>query len=314
MLDAQWHQPVMSQQALDLLGVTPGGRYCDGTVGGGGHAQQILQRSAPGGWLLGVDRDPQALARSQQTLALHGDRFTLAQGSFAELGRLLQEQGVAAVDGILLDLGVSSHQLDTPGRGFSFAAEGPLDMRMCPTAGPTAAELLAQTPTDELAALIREYGEQPGSRRIARAIKAALDRGALRSTTQLAQVVASAVPRPAGRRPAIHPATRTFQALRMAVNGELQHLEAFLRSFCDLLVQGGRVVIIAFHSLEDRRVKETFRHLARGCVCPPDLPICACDHRPSLRVLTRRPLRAEPDEVQANPRSRSARLRAAERL
>jgi 16S rRNA (cytosine1402-N4)-methyltransferase len=304
----------MVPEVLELLEVGAGKRYCDATVGGAGHARAILERTAPDGVLVGLDRDPAALAASREALREHGDRVQLCHGSFADLVAILGELGLRPVDGVLVDLGVSSHQLDTAARGFSLALDGPLDMRMDPGARPTAAELIASLDEAALARVLRELGEEPASRRIARAIKAAERRGALGSTRALAETVSAAV---GGRRPRgghIHPATRTFMALRIAVNDELGALGRFLDTFTEAIRPGGRVAVIAFHSLEDRAVKERFARLARPCTCPPGLAVCACGKTPTLRVLTRKAVRPSEEEQARNPRARSARLRAAEVL
>lgn len=305
--DAPVHIPVLLQSVLTFLDVKPGGTYVDGTVGGGGHAVSILAASAPDGRLLGLDRDPEALEMAAQRLASFGDRVTLRHGSFAFLSHLAED--VAPVDGVLLDLGLSSMQLADPDRGFAFSREGPLDMRFDPTSpGPTAADLVNERSVKELADILYRYGEERQSRRIARAIVAARP---LSTTAELAEVVTAAQ---RGRRGHIHPATRTFQALRIAVNDELGALETALPQAVDLLAPGGRLVVISFHSLEDRIVKHYIRREAKDCVCPPDLPICACDHDARLEVLTSKPVRPDEEEVEDNPRARSARLRAAERL
>ena len=307
-----WHRPVLVQQVLELLGVGPGKSYCDGTLGGGGHASMILEACGPHGRLFGLDRDPEALARSRRVLAPYGQRATTLHGNFGEMVQILGRQGVHQLDGLLLDLGVSSHQLTTAGRGFSLRHDGPLDMRMDPTRGPSVVELLERWSESELARIIGTLGEERASRRIARAIKASLA-GKLETTAQLARVIREALPA-ARRRKRIHPATRTFQALRMALNGELEALDAFLQSFDQLLRPGGRVVIISFHSLEDRAVKRRLVQLANPCTCPPGLPLCACGLKPTVSLLTRKPRRPGEQELQQNPRSRSARLRAAEVL
>jgi 16S rRNA (cytosine1402-N4)-methyltransferase len=305
----------MLSESVDALQVVPGGRYCDATLGAAGHARALLERSAPDGRLVGLDRDPEALRRCEEDLAPFRDRVTLCQGNFADVVEILTRLGMIPVDGVLLDLGVSSCQLGAAHRGFSFSSDGPLDMRMDPTQGRTAAELIADLSERDLAHLIRTFGEDPSSRRIARAIKRALREGTLDGTRALARVVATAVGPSTSRGSGhLHPATRTFMALRMAVNDELGALGRFLETFTETLRPGGRVALIAFHSLEDRAVKEGFSRLAKTCTCPPGLPVCACGWRPLLRVLTRRPLRPRAEEVIANPRSRSARLRVAERL
>ncbi len=299
------HVPVLYQQVLTYLAVRPGAIYVDGTVGGGGHARAILEAIAPGGRLLGLDRDPAALAVAERQLASFGERVLLRHGSFARLAALVDE--VAPVDGVLLDLGLSSNQLADPARGFAFSLEGPLDMRMDQTEEvATAADLVNGLSVKELSDLLYRYGEERQARRIAAAIVAARP---LRTTAELAAVVEGVV----GRRGRIHPATRTFQALRIAVNGELEALEAALTQALDVLKPGGRLVVISFHSLEDRIVKRFLRREAKDCICPPDAPVCTCDHQAQVRLLTRKPVRPDPVEVAKNPRARSARLRAAER-
>jgi 16S rRNA (cytosine1402-N4)-methyltransferase len=311
------HIPVMPEQVLTGLQVQSGRRYCDATVGLGGHASKILERSAPDGQLVGLDRDPAAVERSARRLAPFGDRVTLHHGNFADLTSILTRLQMVPVDGLLLDLGVSSLQLDSARRGFSITADGPLDMRMDPTSGPTAAELIDSLSEDDLASVIRDYGEESSriSRRIARAIKRAHHDGELASTVALTRAISSAVggrgPRRSSR---IHPATRAFQALRIVVNDELGSLKRFLDTFTDVVRPGGRVAVIAFHSLEDRAVKQGFARMENPCTCPPGLPECLCGQRARLAVVTRRPIRPSEEEVARNPRSRSGRLRVAERL
>jgi len=263
--------------------------------------------------LLAIDRDPEAIARSKARLARYGDRATFCRGNYADVTAIIARLELPPVDGLLVDLGVSSQQLEDAGRGFSFAADGPLDMRMDPDAPTMAAARVTRLSEEELAQVIRELGEEPAARRIARAIKRALARGELRSTAELARLVAGVVGGRSPRRRHIHPATRTFQALRMSVNEELPSLQRFLDSFVDAVRPGGRLVVIAFHSLEDRAVKQSLRRLAHPCTCPPGLPVCACGRRPVLLEVTHRPLRPRPEELAVNARARSARLRAAER-
>jgi 16S rRNA (cytosine1402-N4)-methyltransferase len=286
------HVPVLLAEALEGLAVRPGGLYVDGTVGLGGHAAEILAGSAPDGRLLGADRDTDALEQAEVRLTEFGSRARLVHADFRELPRKLAGE---TPDGILLDLGVSSLQLDSPERGFSFQAEGPLDMRMDRTGGETAAEVVNRAPERTLADLIYRYGEERASRRIARAIVAARRQQRIRTTTELAEIVRRAAGR--SRRLGLDPATRTFQALRIRVNRELEGLRETLEAFARMLARGGRLVVIAFHSLEDREVKQTFRALGRD----------------GFRVLTRKPVRPGPSELRLNPRSRSARLRAIER-
>ena len=301
------HAPVLLEEVLQYLAVAPGGRYIDATVGAGGHAAAILEASAPDGRLLGLDADPEAVSLSRKRLAQWGDRCVLAVANFRHLARVAAEHGFGEVDGVLLDLGVSSVQLASPKRGFSFQSEGPLDMRFDPRQGPSAADLVNRLSEEELAEVLWRYGEERAARRIARAIVA---RRPITCTRELAELVAEVVPR-TGK---IHPATRTFQALRIAVNDELAALTEALPQAVQVCRPGGRVVVISFHSLEDRLVKRFFLREARDCLCPPELPVCQCGHKATLRVLTAKPVRPRPEEVRANPRSRSARLRAAERL
>ncbi|MEA3339216.1 MAG: 16S rRNA (cytosine(1402)-N(4))-methyltransferase RsmH [Chloroflexota bacterium] len=302
------HVPVLFQTVLDGLQPRPGGRYIDATVGGGGHTAGILTASSPDGRLLGLDRDLAALEVARARLASFSERVMLVHSSFICLEEIARARNFIPVDGVLLDLGLSSLQLADPARGFAFMKDGPLDMRFDPqSAGPTAAKLVNELPAEDLARLLYRYGEEKRSRRIVKAIMAARP---LRTTGELAAVIERAV----RRRGHIHPATRTFQALRIAVNDELGALEAVLPQAVEILAPGGRLVVISFHSLEDRLVKRFMRRESRDCVCPPELPICTCDHRAALRLITRKPARPTADELAANPRSRSARLRVAERL
>jgi 16S rRNA (cytosine1402-N4)-methyltransferase len=309
------HQPVLLQECLELLRLAPGALVIDGTVGYGGHAEAILERTAPDGKLLGLDRDAAALDAARRRLSPFGDRVELAHASFRDLSAVLRERAIASVDAILFDLGVSSPQLDEPARGFRFgagAASGaPLDMRMDPSTGPTAAELLATVPETRLADWLARYGELPGARRLARALVSARRRAPLRTAADLVAVIERTG---VGRGRRHHPATLVFQALRMVVNDELEALRAGLDAALDALRHGGRLVVISYHSLEDRLVKQRLRELERGCVCPPRQPVCTCGRRPALRVLTRRPVRPAAAELARNRRARSARLRAAERL
>jgi 16S rRNA (cytosine1402-N4)-methyltransferase len=300
---------VLLAEVIDTLGVRPGGRYLDGTLGLGGHAAAILAASAPDGALLGIDADPDALAIAARRLSGFGARAHLARGNFRDAATLAAAAGWESFDGVLLDLGVSSLQFGPQGRGFTFQWDQPLDMRMDPDLPGSAADIVNEYEEEELANLIFRYGEERRSRAIARAIVRARP---VETTAQLARIVEQAVGGAASR---IHPATRTFQALRIVVNGEMEALETALRSAHDLLeAPGGRLAVIAYHSLEDRSVKEFFRRESRDCVCPPGLPVCVCGHRASLRPITRGAVIPSPAEVAANPRSRSARLRVAERL
>jgi 16S rRNA (cytosine1402-N4)-methyltransferase len=296
------HVPVLLSEVLDGLAPHSGGRYLDGTLGGGGHAAAVLAASAPNGLLLGIDADPAALAAAGTRLAAFGERATLAHGNFRDIGRLAHEHGFEQIDGLLLDLGVSSHQIDTPERGFSFAADAPLDMRLDPTGGETAADLVNNTPESELADLIFRYGEERGSRRVARFIAEARRKRPIETTIGLAELVTRAL---GGRHGKIHPATRTFQALRIAVNRELESLETALPQAVELRAPGGRMAIISFHSLEDRIVKLFFR--AESGYGGSEQPA-------RLQIITKKPIEASEQEARANPRSRSAKLRIAEKL
>ncbi len=301
------HVSVLYDEVLAWLRPRSGGRYIDATLGAGGHAKGLLTASNPDGWLLGLDADPGALSFASKVLASYDDRIVLRSANFRQIGEVARAVGFERVDGILMDLGLSSRQLDDAERGFSFGQDGPLDMRMNQERGQSAADLVNKLPEAELSKLLWRYGEERKSRRIARAIVAERP---LVTTGQLADLVVRVV----GRREKIHPATRTFQALRIAVNEELDALEQALPQARDLLCPGGRLAVIAFHSLEDRLVKQFYRHEARECVCPPELPVCQCQHQATLRVLTSKPVRPTAGEIAQNPRSRSARLRVAERL
>jgi 16S rRNA (cytosine1402-N4)-methyltransferase len=312
-MDAFSHVPVMADEVLNYLEPQRGGIYLDGTVGGGGHARLILEASAPDGTLVGLDRDAAAIAAAHANLAPFGGRVILRQGNYADMAALLDLLGIGLLDGILLDLGVSSHQLDTPQRGFSFREEGPLDMRMNADQGLSAADVIAEAGVDELKRIFREYGEERWAAKIAREIVSVRNRQPIVTTSQLAELVSRVVP--GGRGPQrIHPATRIFQALRIHVNGELESLRAGLEAGWQRLNAGGRLVVISFHSLEDRIVKQAFRSLAAGCICPPRLAVCVCGQKPLARVMTRKGVRADQNEVHHNPRARSAVLRAVEKL
>lgn len=311
------HIPVLLQETIAGLAVRPGAACIDGTLGGAGHAEKLLEAIAPDGRLLGIDADLAAIERGGVRLARFAGRAVLCQASFRRLAEVAQAHGFAQVDAILLDLGISSYQLSTADRGFSFQVPGPLDMRMDRQNPLTAAELVNHWPPDELAGVIYRYGEEPRSRRIARAIVGARP---LHSTSDLADVISQALGGAKGQR--IHPATRTFQALRIAVNDELGALEAVLPQIITLLAPGGRVVIINFHSLEDRIVKQFIQQETRDCICDLEprlrraagVMACRCGHRATLKAITRKPIQASAAEVSQNPRSRSAKLRIAERL
>ena len=301
----------MSEEVLHWLQPVAGGIYLDGTLGGAGHSRLILE-AATDSHLIGLDRDPAALQEAAEILAAYGDRVSLHHATFDQAAQVLQQLGIDGLDGMLLDLGVSSHQLDTPERGFSFRYDAPLDMRMNPTTGVTAADVINQVDEAELVRIFFEYGEERYSRRIVRKIVAQRKESALTTTGELAELVRQAVP--GGYRPSkIHPATRVFQALRIHVNDELGQLERGVEAGISLLKSGGRLIVISFHSLEDRIVKHLFREKAKGCICPPRLPVCQCNHTPTVKLLTRRGIKAGSTEVDQNVRSRSAILRAVER-
>ena len=302
------HEPVMLREVLAALDVRPGGRYVDCTVNGGGHAEAILEAAQQGGSLLGIDADPEAIVMSQERLSRFGAGVAIVQGNFRDMDRLCRERGFAPVNGILFDLGLSSHQLASA-RGFSFRVEAPLDMRFGPEEETTAAYWVNQAPEEELADIIWRFGEERQSRRIARAI---VNGRPLGTTTELAKAVEQAVGRRTGSQ--IHPATKTFQALRIAVNQELASLAEALPWAHGLLGFGSRLVVISYHSLEDRIVKQFIARESRDCVCPPSQPVCTCGHKATLRPVTRGAVTPSREEIAANPRSRSAKLRAAERL
>lgn len=303
----------MADEVLLYLKPAHGRTYLDATLGGGGHSRLILEASAPDGVLVGLDQDAAAIDAASRSLAGYGDRAILRQGNFSEMERHLDALGIAELDGVLLDIGVSSHQLDTPERGFSFREDGPLDMRMNPAEGVTAAEVVATAEADDLKRIFREYGEERWAGRIAREVVAARQQHPIETTLQLAELVSRVVPGNKGPQ-RIHPATRVFQALRIYVNSELDNLHCGLQAAKTRLKVGGRLVVISFHSLEDRIVKHTFREWASGCSCPPKLAVCACGRRPVVKVLTRKAVRATEEEVKKNPRARSAVLRAMEKL
>lgn len=305
------HTPVLAEPALNWLDPKPGGRYVDGTVGGGGHAQLILEHEATAS-LLCIDRDAAAITAAGRHLAKYGSRAIFRRGSFAEMDVFAQEVGWDSVDGVLLDLGVSSHQLDTADRGFSFRKDGPLDMRMDRRQRTTAATILNTCSESELARIFREYGEERQAGKVARAVVTQRQDRAFSHTQQFAALLERVLVRKPGRR--LPPPTRCFQALRIAVNEELTEVSEGLDRAIQLLASGGRIVVISFHSLEDRIVKNSFRDAARTCVCPPDLPVCRCNQKQTLRVLTRKPIRPTNSEIDANRRSAPARLRAAEKL
>jgi 16S rRNA (cytosine1402-N4)-methyltransferase len=307
------HEPVLLGEVLTLLNLHPGAFVVDGTIGGGGHSFHILQATAPDGRLLGLDRDTRALKAAAQRLAPFGERVTLRQANFSAIATVLRQEDIGGCDAVVLDLGVSSHQLDCAERGFSFQHDAPLDMRMNQAEGVTAQEVVNEYSPAELVRIFKEYGEERWAKRIARRIEQVRRDTPIHSTLQLAHLIKDAVP--TGRQPQrIHPATRVFQALRIHVNDELGHLKAGLEQAVNVLNPGGVLAVISFHSLEDRIVKQFFRAQAQTCECPPRLPVCACGKQARVKILTRRGVRAGKEEMASNPRARSAILRGVEKL
>lgn len=306
------HIPVLLAEVTQHLSLHPGSIVVDCTLGGAGHAKRIADSITPTGILVGIDQDDAALAAASDTLRL-GQQAILLKGNFGDLDSLLTRAGIPYADGFLFDLGVSSPQLDLPDRGFSYQEDAPLDMRMDADGPLTAADVLNTYSESQLASILREYGEERWASRIAEFIVAARGRHPLETTGELVQIVKAAIPA-AARREGGHPARRTFQALRIEVNRELEVLTQALESAARWLSPGGRVCVISYHSLEDRIVKQTFARLSAGCTCPPEIPVCVCGVKPVLRVITRRPILPSAEEIEGNPRSRSAKLRVAEKL
>ena len=305
------HESVLEREVIQNLNLCGGSLIVDGTLGDGGHAELLLKNTTSVR-VLGIDRDMRAIERAEKRLAPFRDRITLVHGNFSDIKTILKKANVMNVDGLLLDLGVSSPQLDSPDRGFSFMRDGPLDMRMDSSQKITAADLLVELPDEELVSVIKEYGEERFSKRIVRAIRQAQKQSAIKTTLQLSNIISSVIH--ASRQTKIHPATRTFQALRIAVNGELEHIKKTLRDSVDVLRESARVIVISFHSLEDRIVKNFFKTEEKGCVCPPKIPICSCGHKQRLKIITRKPIIPAVEEVRRNSRASSAKLRVAERV
>ncbi|MBM3934958.1 MAG: 16S rRNA (cytosine(1402)-N(4))-methyltransferase RsmH [SAR202 cluster bacterium] len=303
------HRPVMVAEVLEGLQVKPGGFYIDGTLGEGGHTEAILEAATPPPTVMGTDLDTQAIAKAAKRLERFGERAVLVHGTYVDMGRLAQERGLGAADGVLMDLGLSSLQLETPERGFSFARPGPLDMRFDNTKGRSAHQLVNGASERDLADIIFRFGEEPRSRKIARSIVSARP---VETTADLVKAVERVMGRP--RPGQVHPATRTFQAIRIAINKELENVENGLVEAVNVLKPGGRLVVISYHSLEDRLAKTFFAQESRDCICPPEVPVCVCGHKASIRVLTRKVITPTEKEIEENPRSRSARIRIAERL
>ena len=305
------HKPVLLEECLAALDIKPGGTYLDGTLGRAGHSLEILRRLTAGR-LIGIDRDMTAIEAAKERLAAFGDRVTLVHGDFRDLGDILRDLGADKLDGMLFDLGVSSPQLDEPGRGFSYMHDAPLDMRMDAAAALDAKQVVNQWSYEELRRILYEYGEERYAPQIARAIVRRREERPVETTGELVEIIRSAMPAQALREKQ-HPAKRSFQAIRIAVNGELEALPPMLEAAAEALAPGGRLAVITFHSLEDRIVKQTLRTLATGCTCPPEFPVCVCGKKPKLKLVTRKPVTAAPAELKENPRARSAKLRVAER-
>lgn len=304
------HKPVLFTETIDSLAIRPEGTYIDGTAGGGGHSEAILQH-LNGGRLLSIDQDPDAIAACTARLSSYPG-WMIRRGNFSNMNKLAASCGITQVDGVLLDIGVSSYQLDTPERGFSYHTDAPLDMRMSQE-GPTAADLVNTLSWQQLADIIRRYGEDKSAARIAKAIVEAREQEPIQTTLQLADIIRSAVPA-AVRRAEGHPARKTFQALRIAVNGELDRLSEGLEAAFSLLKTGGRLAVITFHSLEDRIVKQKMNEWCTGCTCPPDFPVCVCGKKPRAELVYKKGLAPTEQEIQENPRARSARLRVCTKL
>ena len=306
------HISVLLKESIEALNIRPQGVYLDGTLGGAGHSAEIARRLSTG-TLIGVDRDPKALAAAEERLAPWIDRVKLVHSNFRELDRILDSLGIPAVDGILLDLGVSSPQLDEADRGFSYMADAPLDMRMDPSDPLTAYEVVNSWPQEELRRILFAYGEERYAPLIAAAIVRRREQAPIESTLALVDVIRGAMPQKALREKQ-HPAKRSFQAIRIAVNDELGAVDAVMRRAIDRLKPGGRLAVITFHSLEDRIVKNAMAEAVRGCTCPPEFPVCVCGKKPKLKLIARKPITAGEEELERNPRARSAKLRVAERL
>jgi 16S rRNA (cytosine1402-N4)-methyltransferase len=298
----------------NFLNCQPGKTFVDCTLGGSGHARAICKKISPDGLLIGIDQDRDAIINAERVLQPFASHIRLFHGNFIRLPEFLAELNIAAVDGILLDLGVSQHHFESSGRGFSFQKDEPLDMRMNIQASETAAQVVNQLAESQLHRIFKDYGEERWAKKIAREIIRIRKDQKIRTSKQLAQIISSVIPKKAAREQKIHPATRVFMALRIAVNKELEVLDDFMAQFTDLLNPGGRLCVLAFHSLEDRIVKRHMKALEKGCTCPPALPVCACGKKPMVRILTRRVVRPQAEEVALNPMARSTRLRAAEKI
>ncbi len=306
------HRSVLLDECIDLLDIKPDGIYIDGTAGGGGHSYEIASRLR-GGRLIAIDRDEAAIAAAGERLKPFGDRATLVRNNFSQISEVCGELGIEKADGVLLDLGVSSYQLDTAERGFSYNSDAPLDMRMDDRCTLTAYSVVNEYSGDELKRILFEYGEERYSPAIASAIVRRREIKPIETTCELADIIKNAIP-PFAREGGHHPAKRSFQAIRIEVNGELDVIAPTLEKAAELLAPGGRIAVITFHSLEDRIVKQTFAALAQGCTCPREFPVCVCGHKPTVRIITRKPVLPSRTELEENPRSRSAKLRVVEKL
>ena len=307
------HTPVLLNETLEYLDPKPGGVYIDGTLGGAGHSSEIIKRIVPGGKLLGIDQDSNAIDAAKRRLEAYKDNVVIVRDNFRNIKAIALQKGFKEVDGILLDIGVSSHQLDEKERGFSYMHDGPLDMRMDTESSLNASDIVNNSSEQELIRILRDYGEEKWAVRIAKFIAEERKNSRIDTTFKLVDIIQRAIPA-AARRDGGHPAKRTFQALRIAVNDELQVLEEAVTNAAELLKPGGRLVVITFHSLEDRIVKKIFNNMEKPCTCPPQLPVCACGKEPLLRVITKKPVTAGEEELKTNTRSKSAKLRAAERV
>lgn len=309
------HVSVLLNEVIDYLDPKPGGYYLDGTLGLAGHSEALLKRTEGKAHLLGIDRDLDTLERARKRLEPFGDNVVTAHARFSEFEMVLRDVNWDELDGALLDIGVSSMQIDQPERGFSFKTEGPLDMRMDPSGGmPPASSIVNKASYEKIKFIIGRYGEDPMCGRIAKAILEARSVAPIETTTHLASIVERAYPAKWRAKSRNHPATRTFQALRMVVNSELEELEAFLKRILDRLRPGGRLAVITFHSLEDRMVKHMFKEESTGCICPKQIPVCICNHTPNVKLITRKPVTATDEERKLNSRSSSAKLRVVEKL
>lgn len=306
------HKPVLLDECLEALAIKPDGIYLDGTLGRAGHSLEIVKRLTTGR-LIGIDRDETAIAAAQERLADYADRVTLVHSNFDRVGEILDELGIDGADGMLFDLGVSSPQLDDAGRGFSYRHDAPLDMRMDRTAALCAREVVNEWPYEELRRILFAYGEERYAPLIAKHIVQKREEAPIETTLQLAEIIKAAMP-PSALREKQHPAKRSFQAIRIAVNGELDALPPMLEAAADKLHTGGRLAVISFHSLEDRVIKQTMQALATGCTCPPNFPVCVCGKKPKMKLISRKPIVSGEAELAYNPRARSAKLRVAEKL